>query len=465
MGSSEDIMRTLGKLNADGLSNALTNLGQAASAANVALTSMPSVLAPSSGRITSKPVKPASSSKTKTSKPRAKAPPRPRARKTVTVVTPQEISQWAHMLANKWMSPAQLKQLREQHGVEFKTGKFSASEDQQLTTTIETYRVERGLSEDALVELLFTRQDKNRDNTFWTTLATSVPDRPLVNVYHHVRRIYHPLRLQGKWTQAEDDALEAAFAELGSAWEKVSDRVGRASADCRDRFRNHINHRATQKKGAWSKEEEEELTKIVTEMAANEGKDWDEVFWTAVSKRMGHRRGRQQCRIKWLDSLSKAVKVGGQTPRWGAQDAFILVHKIDSMHVNDDSEIDWKLLPDPDWNLWSPHVLQRRWLTLKRGIQGHEDMTHADIMDILRVKKAHLPLQSARKGKKVSAEAVVDSDEEDVDADADAGVGEEEDGAEKAGPVAGRSRSVVSSSDEGEDGDEDGDEDEDEDED
>src|SRR6267154_4385146 len=92
------------------------------------------------------------------------------------------------------------------------------------------------------------------------------------------------------------------------------------------------------------------------------------------------------------DSLSKTVKNEGQKPRWSAQDAYILVHKyvvvryrflyvyhitrVDSMNVRDDTEIDWKTLPDSDWNLWSAHSLQRRWLTMKRGIKGYEDMTH-----------------------------------------------------------------------------------------
>lgn len=94
------------------------------------------------------------------------------------------------------------------------------------------------------------------------------------------------------------------------------------------------------------------------------------------------------------DALSKRVKNEGQKPRWGQQDAFILVHKcvlllyidystiltpfcrIDSLNVRDDTEIDWKVIPDPDWNLWSPHTLQRRWLTMKKGVKGYEDMTH-----------------------------------------------------------------------------------------
>lgn len=46
------------------------------------------------------------------------------------------------------------------------------------------------------------------------------------------------------------------------------------------------------------------------------------------------------------------------------------------MNVMDDTEIDWKTLLDPDWNLWSAHSLQRRWLTMKRSIKGYENMSH-----------------------------------------------------------------------------------------
>lgn len=134
------------------------------------------------------------------------------------------------------------------------------------------------------------------------------------------------------------------------------------SSDCRDRYRNHIQNRELRVtgelsfkshsisvsdwfSGAWTKEEEEQLTKIVTDMTIKQGKDIDnDVFWGTVSRLMGGRRGRQQCRIKWYawvvlllestthggcrtDALSKTIKNEGQKPRWNQQDAFILVHK------------------------------------------------------------------------------------------------------------------------------------------
>lgn len=53
-----------------------------------------------------------------------------------------------------------------------------------------------------------------------------------------------------------------------------------------------------------------------------------------------------------------------------------MVCRVAAQNVNDDSEIDWKKLIDDDWNLWSAHTIQRRWMTLKRSVKGHEDMSH-----------------------------------------------------------------------------------------
>lgn len=56
--------------------------------------------------------------------------------------------------------------------------------------------------------------------------------------------------------------------------------------------------------GPWTKEEEEKLTQIVTDMTVKQGKDIDnDVFWGRVSDLMGGTRGRQQCRIKWQGNV------------------------------------------------------------------------------------------------------------------------------------------------------------------
>ncbi|PPQ64629.1 hypothetical protein CVT24_008366 [Panaeolus cyanescens] len=334
----------------------------------------------------------------------------------------------AHLLANKWLNTNKLAELVKTEGLVYKKGKFSAIEEHQLESAIKKYQEDKNLSDVQLSELIFAKHDKNKDQAFWSELTYAVPLRPIIAVYHHVRRVYHPLRQQGTWKTEEDNALKQAVNDLGQQWEKVSLRVGRMASDCRDRWRNHIVNRDIRTTGHWTAEEEEKLTNIVLSMTAKQGKDSDsEVFWGKVSDLMGGTRGRQQCRIKWTDSLSKKVKTGSGGIRWNQQDAFILVHKVDSLNVRDDTEIDWKTISDPDWNLWSAHTLQRRWLTLKRSVKGYEDMTHQEIMDILRVKKAVLPPLPATSSKKkkerkvTSAEAVHEPDSRDSNDSSSAG--------------------------------------------
>ncbi|KAI0751112.1 hypothetical protein C8Q80DRAFT_1099926 [Daedaleopsis nitida] len=335
----------------------------------------------------------------------------------------------AHMLANVWMNPSKLAELVRTEGLVYKKGKFSATEDAQLNAAIERYRVTKGLDPAELDQIIFSNKlgKEKGHESFWAEITSALHLRPIIAVYHHVRRTRHPFAGKGTWTKTEDDLLIRSVQELGQSWEKISDIVQRTAADCRDRYRNHLQDREVRRIGTWTKEEEEELTRIVTEMTVSQGKDMDnDIFWGVVSQRMGGKRGRQQCRIKWTDSLAPQIKNTGERPRWSAMDAYILVHKVDSMNVRDDTEIDWKLLPDENWNIWSAHSLQRRWLTMKRGIKGFEEMSHAEIMEILKTKKAQSPPPSSSAGRKkkskyLSAEAVNDVDDNDMDIEPQAG--------------------------------------------
>ncbi|KAF9646964.1 hypothetical protein BDM02DRAFT_3117798 [Thelephora ganbajun] len=301
----------------------------------------------------------------------------------------------AELLATKWMNTTKLKEMAQTEGLVYRQGKFSEIEESQLRNAIENYRIRNGLTSEQLNEVIFAKE-KTKDKEFWQEITTAVPLRPIVAVYHHVKRAYHPLRGQGKWSGEQDTLLEQTVNDLGQQWEKVSVHVGRTAADCRDRYRNHIQGREQRNTGTWSKEEEAQLTAIVREMVAKQGKDVDsDIFWGVVSQKMGGKRGRQQCRNKWTDSLSNTLKNEGEKPRWTAQDAYILIHKVDSLDVRHDSEIDWKTFPDPDWNLWSPHLLQRRWMTMKRSIKYHENMTHAGVFCLLATQVARVNLCGA----------------------------------------------------------------------
>ncbi|KAI0797040.1 hypothetical protein C8Q75DRAFT_222797 [Abortiporus biennis] len=429
--SPEELLRTIQELDVNKLASVLKNLGDASTAASVNLNTPPLFVPaphPPAPHVRSGRKKPAKAIQI-LSDPHANgngagpsnrnnAPKRPPI--DLSAVQTEEVNQeHAHMLSHVWMSAGKLSQMAEEEGLVYKKGKFSAIEEAQIANSIEKFRVNYGMTQEDIVNLIFAKEKSETRETFWTEVTSSVVLRPLIAVYHYIRRKYHPLNRQGKWMPSEDDVLRQAVADHGYQWEKISEIVGRMSGDCKDRYKNHLEPKeSVRNSGFWTVEEENELTRIVVEMTIQQGKqDIDnDIFWGIVSEKMGGKRGRQQCRNKWIDSLSLQFKNQGLKPRWGPIDAYILVHKIDSLNVIHDSEIDWKRLPDEHWNNWSAHALQRRWATLKKSIPGYEEMSHADIMAIMREKNAQPPplVSKRRRTKKhvTSAEAVIDSGDE-----------------------------------------------------
>lgn len=97
--------------------------------------------------------------------------------------------------------------------------------------------------------------------------------RPIKNVFVHVRRAWErEASNQGRWSEHEDERLEEcvnlpltrfavemththlrAVLELGHSWDAISKRLKRSSANCRDRYRNHLAHRGERRRGNESK--------------------------------------------------------------------------------------------------------------------------------------------------------------------------------------------------------------------
>jgi Myb-like DNA-binding protein REB1 len=73
-------------------------------------------------------------------------------------------------------------------------------------------------------QLIFPSDEKQKDTAFWTEIslycslaqrseihgkliASAVSQRPIIAVYHYVRRARHPMKQQGKWRPDEDAKL------------------------------------------------------------------------------------------------------------------------------------------------------------------------------------------------------------------------------------------------------------------
>ena len=154
-------------------------------------------------------------------------------------------------------------------------------------------------------------------------------------------------------------------------------------------------------------------------MQEDQGKDYDDdgILWSIVSARMGGRRGKQQVRDKWLvlvfrhssrllivqrrlNQLRSRVQNESEKVIWTDSDSVVLLRRygpsfrstytlaadtpvdcrLASLNLEDESEINWNALSDGNWNLWSPHILQRHWVSLKKSVKNHEDRTFSGMV-------------------------------------------------------------------------------------
>ena len=51
-------------------------------------------------------------------------------------------------------------------------------------------------------------------------------------------------------------------------------------------------------------------------------------------------------------------------------------HRIHSLDAQDESDIDWKSLNDPMWNIWGGHFLQQKWRHLKASCESDGTSCH-----------------------------------------------------------------------------------------
>ncbi|KAH8914953.1 hypothetical protein BT69DRAFT_1289468 [Atractiella rhizophila] len=318
------------------------------------------------------------------------------------------------ILTTRWYSTAQLKDIGKERGREiYKKGKFTHDEELKIKSSLDSYMSKHGLDFEGLREKVFSGRTRNADpsSSFWSEIADSVEGRPLISVYQHVRRMCHPLSHQGAWTAEQDAMLLEAVEELGTKWEKVSARVERMAQDCRDRYRNYLKNGELKNRGAWSKEETQKLKEAVESVCRNLGRkkgDYSDIPWTAVSEKMEWVRTRAQCRIKWQDSVEKEVKAErgeAEMRPWDQDDTFYMFEKLKGLRVADESEIDWDSLRDKKWNLFSSHQIQKRFLSLKRTVKNHKELSFREIMDAIQAdfdafKKSKRPRRKGEHPKK-----------------------------------------------------------------
>ncbi|KAF9923462.1 RNA polymerase I enhancer binding protein [Linnemannia zychae] len=225
-----------------------------------------------------------------------------------------------NLLHTKWMMATELKE----RGIKYRTGTFSPEEDNTIRQCIKEYIARNNMTEASIHEWFEKssgrgagKLERNELKPLWVEIAGRLKTRPLLNIYLHVRRMYHPQNNIGAWTKTDDAKLVELYAQHKGQWTVIGQALGRMADSCRDRYRNHLKDLATMNTGSWSPEEDRRLLDIMQEFALKQGKTNladAQHMWTAISERMGGTRSRHQCRHRYTQSLQPKMELADWKP-------------------------------------------------------------------------------------------------------------------------------------------------------
>ena len=283
------------------------------------------------------------------------------------------------LFSSKWMGLSQLRSIEQESGIKYKRGKFSNSEAKIVNDQVQRFLQQQGLTFDQFREQFLNKRGHGRLSDFFVQIARLLGGRPVIHVYHFLRRQYHPNNWQGQWTEEEDTTLRQLFAKYGPQWEKIGQELGRFNVNCKDRYRFI---RASFNKGRWTADEVERLKQAIVDLRRDRPQCHSIGQWVADQVKT---RSWMQCIQKWTSSIELLVKrPGEQRPfQWTDQEDLILLHRIYDLVVEDESEIDWKTLLDETWNHWTPVCLQRRWKLLRRRVYRERMLDMDTIVETL----------------------------------------------------------------------------------
>ncbi|KAF9355041.1 RNA polymerase I enhancer binding protein [Mortierella sp. AD094] len=220
-------------------------------------------------------------------------------------------------LHTKWLMATALKE----KGIAYKTGTFSSHEDELIRQTIKDYVARNSMPEDAIQRWFQNgngrgRFEKNDLKALWVEIAVRLQNRPLLNIYLHVRRMFHPQNNVGAWSKEDDQKLIMLYTKHKGQWTTIGTELGRMADSCRDRYRNHLKDQSTMVTGPWQPHEDERLLSIMQDLALQQGKANildSSPMWTLISERMQGTRTRHQCRHRYSQTLQPRLERGEWT--------------------------------------------------------------------------------------------------------------------------------------------------------
>jgi len=128
----------------------------------------------------------------------------------------------------------------------------------------------------------------------WTQIAKFFKDKTSNQCSQRWHKALDPSIKKGKWSAEEDEALRKAVAKHGKSWKHVAKEItGRTGKQCRDRYISRLDPEI-KVNGKWTKEEDQAMMNIHSRLGNK---------WVAIQKHLPHR---SWYAIKWrIESLKR----------------------------------------------------------------------------------------------------------------------------------------------------------------
>ncbi|XP_023665326.2 uncharacterized protein [Paramormyrops kingsleyae] len=286
-----------------------------------------------------------------------------------------------------------------QEGESFKSGRFSAEENEKLFRNIKDFLALTGISSAA--KLFFTNRypeeaaqirNMKKLHKFHSQIAVGI-FRSWHEIYSRGRKVFDEFNYKGRYTEDELKKLNKLQNLYGNNWMKISELTGRSNISLEKRF-SQIAH----KKGEWTVSEQKKLMRIIKEYMVTqvEPKDgpsgltirkeklYSNVPWKSVSEGM-ETRSWVQCRVKWMAILKQKMTCGADVykGRKSLQAKIRLIRALYEMDVEDSSDVKWEDLTFTIGDV-PPAYIQAKFYKLKvTQVPLWQSKSFSDIIDFL----------------------------------------------------------------------------------
>lgn len=296
-----------------------------------------------------------------------------------------DVERLRDLYSRRWIGNDELKRIEQDSGRPFRRGRFTKAEVDAADAAVAAYLRHKRLDRAEFIQAMFVRNNERtalRSEAcadFFVQVAQQLEGRPVINVYHFLRRRLHPSNTGEAWGAAEDAELRRLHLLHGPQWERIGREMGKFHVACRDRFRKI---QAAYHRGPWAADEAARLEAAYARAEAG-ARPEGVATWTFIADQV-QTRSANQCQWKWTENLLfRAMHPATRRLDWDLAEDRLLVSRIYDLGIEHQSEINFAGLCRGALAKFTTARVRHRWGLLRKRIRHADALPIDDVCELL----------------------------------------------------------------------------------